>query len=230
MTFSTTIASNGKRIADMGKVTITVDDISPQIVYNGTWVRDSELLLLVRFAIRSFRRERADTSADRDGISSAQPAMGRARPSRSGARSLLPRPTATRRRSDSTGRGASQPIVLLAPGRFGARAHASVLPLLCPSVHPAPLSTHLRSLSLRLDSIALYGTHYVDHGTFSVLVDDGPVTSINGLTSQLEIGAQLYSRDGLDPTNEHQITVTNKGSSWLDLDYITYQVDVGGDK
>jgi hypothetical protein len=62
----------------------------------------------------------------------------------------------------------------------------------------------------------------------------GPSTSLtsgtyNGLSSFLAVPVPLFIASGLDPRNEHTITLEKAGAEYLDLDYIqTYKVG-GGD-
>lgn len=61
----------------------------------------------------------------------------------------------------------------------------------------------------------------------------GPSTSptsdtYNGLSSFLAVPVPLFIASGLDPRNEHTITLEKTGAQYLDLDYIqTYKVAGG---
>jgi len=62
----------------------------------------------------------------------------------------------------------------------------------------------------------------------------GPSTSLtsdtyNGRSSFLAVPVPLFIASGLDPRNEHTITLEKAGASALDLDYVEiYKVDGGG--
>jgi len=81
--------------------------------------------------------------------------------------------------------------------------------------------------------VIFYGSLDPNHGPFRVNTS-GPSTSLtsetyNGLSSFLAVPIPLFITSGLDPRNEHTITLEKTGAAYLDLDYVgTYKVGGGG--
>jgi hypothetical protein len=81
--------------------------------------------------------------------------------------------------------------------------------------------------------IVLYGSLDPTHGLFRVNTS-GPSTSLasgtyNGSSAFLAAQVPLYIASGLDPRNEHTITLENAGGAYLDFDYMAvYKVGGGG--
>lgn len=81
--------------------------------------------------------------------------------------------------------------------------------------------------------VAFYGSLDPTHGPFRVNMS-GPSTSLtsetyNGISSFLAVPVPLFVASGLDPRNEHTITLEKAGATALDLDYVeVYKVGGGG--
>ena len=80
--------------------------------------------------------------------------------------------------------------------------------------------------------MAIYGTTKNDHGTFSVKVDsDAPLSATTKSNSGAAVPAEVFRRDGLDPTQTHKVVYTStQESAWLDLDYIVYETLIGAEE
>ncbi|KAL1683187.1 hypothetical protein EV122DRAFT_273754 [Schizophyllum commune] len=79
--------------------------------------------------------------------------------------------------------------------------------------------------------VYLYGAKRSNHGPFSVELD-GVKSSYNGNSGEALFQQLLFSHGPLEPDQPHTVHLQCDGSGddgWLDLDYITFTTDLGGD-
>ncbi|PPQ65434.1 hypothetical protein CVT26_000086 [Gymnopilus dilepis] len=75
--------------------------------------------------------------------------------------------------------------------------------------------------------IGVYGAKRNNHGNYEVTLDGNVSPTLNGNSSPAEFNQTLFSQ-GLS-LGFHNMTVTNKANSFLDIDYIAFETSVGRD-
>jgi len=75
--------------------------------------------------------------------------------------------------------------------------------------------------------VQIYGAKRANHGPYHVNLDDSPNTGLSGTAPDPGLfQTSLFSATGLQQ-GLHRVTITNDGSSYLDIDFITWQTDIG---
>ncbi|KAG6837000.1 hypothetical protein H0H93_016460 [Arthromyces matolae] len=77
-------------------------------------------------------------------------------------------------------------------------------------------------------SVQIYGAKLPDHGSYVVKVDNTTYPTQNGsLPAPGEYQTSLFAVNGLQQ-GPHTITLTNQGTNFVDIDYISWITDIGG--
>ncbi|KAF9568213.1 hypothetical protein CPC08DRAFT_679812 [Agrocybe pediades] len=76
-------------------------------------------------------------------------------------------------------------------------------------------------------SVVVYGAKRFNHGTYSAQLDGGPVSSSTGLSKDALFNQVMYQ--GNASLGMHSLTITNGENQFFDVDYITFQTNVGKD-
>jgi len=76
-------------------------------------------------------------------------------------------------------------------------------------------------------SVSMFGARRSNHGPYQVQVDNNPSSPFNGQSSTSEFNQVMFT-SGV-PLGLHNMTVTNTGNTFFDIDYITFQTSVGKD-
>ncbi|KAG6863959.1 hypothetical protein C0991_001569, partial [Blastosporella zonata] len=75
--------------------------------------------------------------------------------------------------------------------------------------------------------VQIFGAKRGNHGPYSVKVDDTVYTTVNGLVPDPGVFQQsLFGLDGLQQ-GRHEVTITNQGTTFLDVDFITWVTNIG---
>ncbi|KZS92687.1 hypothetical protein SISNIDRAFT_486205 [Sistotremastrum niveocremeum HHB9708] len=79
-------------------------------------------------------------------------------------------------------------------------------------------------ISFEGNAVYLYGATSDNHGIFSVQIDDGPISNLNGSAPTFRPQTLLWYQGGLK-AGAHNLTMTNTGTSvlannWMDVDYV----------
>ncbi|KAJ6586895.1 hypothetical protein DFH09DRAFT_1429551 [Mycena vulgaris] len=78
-------------------------------------------------------------------------------------------------------------------------------------------------------SFTIFGAKRNNHGFFQIAVDGKALVPISGKSADPgEFQAPLYSSPSL-PQGLHTVTLTNQGTTFVDIDFITWQNSVGAD-
>ncbi|WVN84918.1 uncharacterized protein L203_100054 [Cryptococcus depauperatus CBS 7841] len=107
------------------------------------------------------------------------------------------------------------------------------------SAFHASISNDRMQLKFNGTGITVYGAKRPNHGAYGVKMDDGDEMIADGYSASDVYQTELFSKNDLDPSKEHEITVSNypdrqtlapgpSNDHWLDIDYVVITQPTSG--
>jgi len=76
--------------------------------------------------------------------------------------------------------------------------------------------------------VNIFGSKRANHGFYQIAMDGAGLSPVSGQATPDQFQVSLFNTSAL-PMGQHTVTLTNQGSSFVDIDFITWETAIGQD-